>query len=152
MDGIKALSFHLSRLSVKGTTLNDAKIFMQTYSVLLMTGTTEFLGYVCAFLICVAIIVLYHISTFVIVSCYFCKAIVEIVFASKNILTKSVSVENMTKFYGAFISDYLNTKTKLLVLISSTVFFVSLKLVSSKEVFTNPFDGYSPEVATGGVM
>ena len=140
MDGMKALSVYLPRLSIKGTTLNDAKIFMQTYSVLLMAGTTEFLGYVGTFLICVTIIVMYHTLTFVIVSCYLCKAIVEMVLASKNILTKSVAIENITKFHGVFISDLRNAKTKLLILMSLAIFFVRLKFFSTKGVFTNPYD------------
>lgn len=142
MDGMKALSIYLPRLSIKETTLNDAKIFMQTYSVLLIAGTTELLGYVGTFLTCVTIIVLYHTLTIVIVSCYFCKKIVEMVLASKNILTKSIAFDSIANFNGVFISDLLNTKTRLLTLMSLAIFFVSLKFFSSKGVFTNHHDSH----------
>ena len=142
MDGMKALSIYLPRLSIKGTTLNDAKIFVQTYSVLLIAGTTELLGYVGTFLTCVTIIVLYHTLTIVIVSCYFCKTIVEMVLASKNILTKSIAFDSITNFNGVFISDLLNTKTRLLTLMSLAILFVSLKFFSCKGVFTNHHDSH----------
>ena len=64
------------------------------------------------------------------------------VLASKNILTKSIAFDSIANFNGVFISDLLNTKTRLLTLMSLAIFFVSLKFFSSKGVFTNHHDSH----------